>query len=386
MSEVKVAIVHDWLNGMRGGEAVLEAILELFPHSDLFTLVAEPQKVSRALRRPQLTTSFLQKIPGGVSRYRHFLPLMPKAIESLDLRGYDLVLSSSHCVAKGVLKSPGAFHAAYVHAPMRYIWDRYDDYFGADRASFPVRLAAASVRSYLQDWDRDSSSPQRLDHIISNSRFIAERVKEFWRRDSDVVHPFADLSRFGRERQPGKNYIMVGAFAPYKRVDLAVEAFNRMKLPLLIVGSGQDEHALKKMAGPTVDFLGALSNEAITDLLSKARAFVFPGLEDFGITPVEAMAAGCPVIAFGEGGAAETVTDASGVFFRPQTVEALTEAVMRIESGDCVISAEACRKRAAHFSKERFQQEYLDSLQRAWERSGRDPKKLPRRDLDSASG
>jgi glycosyltransferase involved in cell wall biosynthesis len=213
---------------------------------------------------------------------------------------------------------------------------------------------------------------------MSNSHFIAARVKEFWGRDSDVVHPFADLRRFQRPRLPGKNYIMVGAFAPYKRVDLAIAAFNQMKLPLLIVGGGQDQARLKATAGPTVEFLGALSNDAVTDLLSRARAFVFPGLEDFGITPIEAMAAGCPVIAFGEGGAAETVTSNSGVFFRPQTVEALVEAVQKLESGAVVIQEEGCRERAAHFSKERFQTRYIESLERAWVQSGRNVKNLPR--------
>ena len=372
MKTLRVALVHDWLNGMRGGEAVLEAILELFPQAELFTLVAEPEKISRALRKPSLHTSFLQSVPGGVSRYRHFLPLMPRAIEGFELGGFDLVISSSHCVAKGVRKPAGAFHLSYVHAPMRYIWDRYDDYFGPGRASFPVRAAASLVRKSLQRWDRATSTSDRLDHIVCNSRFISERVKEFWGRDSEVVHPFADLSRFSAQRQPGRNYVMVGAFAPYKRVDLAVEAFNRMNLPLLIVGSGQDEKRLRAMAGPTVEFLGSLSNAAISDLYSKARAFVFPGLEDFGITPVEALSAGCPVIAYGEGGAAETVTDETGVFFRPQTVEALMGAIQAIESGSRVISDSTCRERARHFSRERFQREFMDSLTRAWVASGRD--------------
>ncbi len=376
MSALRVALVHDWLNGMRGGEAVLEAILELFPQAEIFTLVAEPDKISRALRRPKLHTSFLQRLPGGVRKYRHFLPLMPNAIESLKLRGFDLVISSSHCVAKGVRKPTGAFHLSYVHAPMRYIWDRYEDYFGPGRASIPVRTAARLARGRLQRWDIATSSPERVDHILCNSRFIAERVKEFWGRDSEVVHPFADLARFSSPRLPGRNYIMVGAFAPYKRVDLAVEAFNRMSLPLLIIGSGQDEMRLRAMAGPTVEFLGALSNAAITDLYAKARAFVFPGLEDFGITPVEALSAGCPVIAFGEGGAAETVTEETGVFFRPQTVEALIEAVGRIESGSLAISETACRARASHFSRERFQREFMASLKRAWTASGRDPAPL----------
>ena len=376
MKALRVAIVHDWLNGMRGGEAVLEAIVELFPQSELFTLVAEPQKISRTLRRPKLTTSFLQRLPGGVSRYRHYLPLMPRAIESLDLTGHDLVISSSHCVAKGVRKSAEAYHLSYVHAPMRYIWDRYEDYFGPGRASLPVRAAAALVRGRLQSWDRGSSGADRIDQIICNSRFISERVKEFWGRESGVVHPFADLSRFTRPRQPGKNYIMVGAFAPYKRIDLAIDAFNRLKLPLLIVGGGQDADKLRAMAGPTVEFLGALSNDAISDLLSRARGFVFPGLEDFGITPVESLAAGCPVIAYGKGGALETVTHETGVFFQNQTVESLMDAIEIVEKGAFSGSEEACRKRAAHFTKERFKNEFAAHLVDGWVSSGRSAESL----------
>ena len=371
MKALRVAIVHDWLNGMRGGEAVLEAIVELFPQADLFTLVAEPGKISRTLRRHRLTTSFIQKLPGGVSRYRHYLPLMPRAIESLDLSGHDLVISSSHCVAKGVRKPPGAFHLSYVHAPMRYIWDRYEDYFGPGRASLPVRAAASLVRRRLQDWDRGSSGPDRIDHIICNSQFIAERVREFWGRESRVVHPFADLSRFTRPRQAGKNYIMVGAFAPYKRIDLAIEAFNRLKLPLLIVGGGQEQEKLRALAGPTIEFLGALSNEAISDLWCRAKGFVFPGLEDFGITPVESLAAGCPVIAYGRGGALETVTRETGVFFEQQSVEALMTAIGIVEKGALSGSEELCRTRAAHFTKDRFKSEFSAILEESWVASGR---------------
>jgi len=376
MKSLRVAIAHDWLNGMRGGEAVLEAIVELFPQAELFTLVAEPGKISRTLRRPRLTTSFLQNLPGGVSRYRHYLPLMPRAIESLDVAGYDLVISSSHCVAKGVRKDADAYHLSYVHAPMRYIWDRYEDYFGPGRASLPVRVAASLVRDRLQSWDRGSSSIDRIDQIICNSRFISERVREFWGRESGVVHPFADLSRFTRPRQAGKNYIMVGAFAPYKRIDLAIEAFNRLKLPLLIVGGGQDAEKLRAMAGPTIEFLGALSNEAISDLFSRARGFVFPGLEDFGITPVESLAAGCPVIAYGKGGALETVTRETGVFFQDQTVESLMNAIEIVEKGAFSGSEEACRERAAHFTKERFKRDFTTLLEDGWMSSGRSPELL----------
>jgi len=355
----KVALVHDWLTGMRGGEIVFEAIAELFPEAHLFTLLYVPGTVSPAIRALPRTVSRLQSMPAAEKRYRHYLPLMPHFIEQMDLSGYDLIVSSSHCVAKGIRKDQGARHISYVHSPMRYVWDRYEDYFGPGRASVPTRLAAKAVRGYLQNWDRSTSGPDRIDRIVANSGFVRDRIREVWGRESSVVHPFADLSRFFRPKSSGRNYLMVGAFAPYKRVDLAIEAFNRMKLPLLIVGSGQDEERLKKLAGPTVEFLGSLSNEAIADLYSKSKALVFPGIEDFGITPVESMAAGTPVIALRAGGAAETVTEKTGVFFEEQTVGSLIDAVMSFEKGEVSIQDQDCRARAQEFTRVSFQNRFL---------------------------
>lgn len=371
MAKLRVALVHDWLTGMRGGEYVLEAIAELFPEAEIFTLVSFEDKISAPLRRHRIHTSFLQKIPGIEKRYRHFLPLMPSAIERFDLTGFDLILSSSHCVAKGIPKPEGAVHVSYVHAPMRYMWDRYNEYFGPDRARLPVRLAAASMRPYLQHWDVRSSRPAQVDAFAANSRFIAQRMHELYGRDARVIYPFADFSRFSGARKPGPKYLMVGAFAPYKRVDLAIEAFNRLGLPLQIVGSGQDEEKLRAMAGSTIEFLSSISNEAIAELYSKCRAFVFPGKEDFGITPVEALASGAPVIAFGEGGASETVTEKTGLFFREQTVEALSEAVMKIESGSVRPLEVDCRARAQVFSRARFQQEFAALIHDTWRTAGK---------------
>ncbi|MCM2279632.1 MAG: glycosyltransferase [Oligoflexia bacterium] len=376
---MKVALVHDWLTGMRGGEYVLEAIAELFPRADLFTLLYVPGKISPVLTTLKRHTSPLQKVPSIEQRYRHLLPLMPWAIERFDLSGYDLIVSSSHCVAKGVRKAPGAVHVSYIHAPMRYIWDRFDEYFGPGRASLPVRLAAKAVRKPLQNWDRAVSGEERVDQLVSNSAFIARQVQAAYGRDSRVVYPFADLSRFTHAREPGRNYLMVTAFAPYKRVDLAVEAFNRLKLPLIIVGAGQEAEKLKKKAGPTVDFIGHLSNAAIAELYARCKAFIFPGVEDFGITPLEAMASGAPVIAYGEGGAAETVTAKTGVLFHPQTVEALMDAVQKVERGEGSFQEQDCRARAAEFSKERFQRELVAVIRDTWQKAGKDPAALNER-------
>lgn len=362
---------------MRGGEYVLEAIAELLPGAELFTLLYVPASVSPDLAVLKRHTSALQKMPQAEKRYRHYLPLMPRFIEQFDLTGFDLVISSSHCVAKGVKKAPDAVHVSYVHAPMRYMWDRFDDYFGPGRASLPVRAAAKFLRPRLQEWDRRVSQADRVDALVGNSRFIADQIEAVYGRKADVVYPFANIERFNVPRKPGKSYLIVSAFAPYKRIDLAVRAFNRMKLPLMIVGGGQDSDRLKKIAGPTIDFIGPLSNESIADLYAKCRAFVFPGKEDFGITPVEAMAAGAPVIAFGEGGAAETVTAQTGVLFQPQTEEALIDAVTKIETGTVQISEGSCRARAGEFTRSRFQRELSSIIRRAWVERGKDPALLP---------
>lgn len=345
---------------MRGGEYVLEAIAELLPGAELFTLICIPERISPALAALPRHTSWLQGMPQAEKRYRSYLPLMPRMIESFDLTGFDLIISSSHCVAKGIRKPARSFHLSYVHAPMRYIWDRFDEYFGPGKASVPVRVAARLFRPGLQAWDRKVSQQDNVDFMIANSRFIASRIERAYGRKADrVIYPFADLARFGKPRIPGDAYLMVGAFAPYKRVDLAIEAFNRLRLPLRIVGSGQDEARLRGLAGPTIEFLGALSNEEIEGLYSTCRAFIFPGLEDFGITPLEAMASGAPVIAYGEGGASETVIESTGILFRPQTVQALMHAVSRLERGEIAPREEDCRARAAEFTRARFQREFL---------------------------
>lgn len=352
---------------MRGGELVFEAILELFPGAEVFTLIYEPHKLSPRLREKlsatRVHTSWMNAFSITRRYYRHLLPVLPFAVQSLDVYPFDLVISSSHCVAKGVKKHPNAFHLSYVHAPMRYMWSKFEDYFGDGRVSLWVRAVAIAVRPFLQAWDRWTSRIERVDRLISNSQFIAKEILHAYGRESKVVYPFAKLERFSKPRQVGNYYLMVGAFAPYKRTDLAIRAFARLGLPLKIVGSGQDEDKLRALAqelhAQNIEFLGSPSNEQIEELYRGCRAFVFPGEEDFGITPLEAMASGAPVIAFQSGGACETVTAKTGVWFQPQTVEALADAIMDVESGRKSFSAEECRERAAHFNRTRFEAEFL---------------------------
>ncbi len=362
---LKVALVHDWLNGMRGGEIVFEAMLDLYPDADVYTLIYEPRKLSPSLQkklsRVKVHSSWLNILLFTRKNYRHLLPILPFVIRQFDLYPYDLILSSSHCVAKGVKKHPGATHVSYVHAPMRYMWDRFDDYFGKGRINPLFRLFALLVRPFLQWWDKRTSQADRIDVLISNSDFIGEQIERCYGRKAVTVYPFAKLERFQGERKTGNFYLMVGAFAPYKRTDLAIEAFARLGLPLRIVGQGQDEERIRELRdrlhARNIEFIKRPSNEMIERLYLECKAFIFPGKEDFGITPLEAMASGAPVIAFNEGGACETVNKKTGILFQPQTTDALAEAVMEIESGRRYFEPISCRNRANFFTEERFKKE-----------------------------
>ncbi len=354
---MKVALVHDWLVTQRGGEHVLEALCELFPHADIYTLVHRPGAVAPRIESHRIHTSFLQHIPGIHQRYRHFLPLFPRAIESFHLEGYELVLSSSHCVAKGIRKPPGAKHLAYVHAPMRYMWDLFDDYFGPGRASLPVRAAAHAVRPWLQRWDRQSTGG--VDRILANSRHIARKVERFWGREAQVVYPPVALERFCAQPLEGLGqggyYLWLGAFAPYKRLDIALEAFRHLDAPLWVVGTGQE--AARLTAGalpPHIHFIGPVPDDALPALYRDARALLFTGEEDFGIVPLEAQACGRPVIAYGRGGALETVTPRTGLFFDEQTPEALVQAVRRFEQWEPGFQPADARAQAWRFSRAVF--------------------------------
>ncbi len=369
---MKVAIVHDWLTGMRGGEKCLEVFCRLYPEADLFTLLHIPGSVSPVIENRKIYTSFLQSLPGVRTHYRYYLPLMPWAVEQFQLQGYDLVLSSSHCVAKGVRVPRESLHVCYCYTPMRYIWDQFEHYFGGRNAgrasSAAMRLLAPSLRS----WDVRTS--RRVDRFVAISRHVQKRIRQYYDRPSDVIHPPVDDRFYTPDEavQPGDYFLIVSAFAPYKRIDLAVDAFNKLGYPLVIIGEGQDRDYLRKMAGSHIRLPGWVPDAEVRTYYARCRAFLFCGEEDFGITPLEAQAMGRPVVALARGGALETVipdrgtwnaetgipekrtAQPTGVFFQEQTPEALLSAVRHFETIEDRFDPKAIRRHALQFGTDRF--------------------------------
>jgi glycosyltransferase involved in cell wall biosynthesis len=355
----RVALVHDWLTGMRGGEKVLEALCRLFPQAPLYTLLHVPGSVSRLIEDRTIHTSFVQGLPLAQRRYRYYLPLFPRAVERLDMPACDLVISTSHCVAKGVMPVGGAMHVSYLHTPMRYIWDLYDDYFGPGRGGL-ARYLMPLLRSRLQRWDVESCA--RVDHFLANSHHVAQRIQRHYGRQAQVIPPPVETSRFAPAAQVEDYYLVVSALAPYKRVDLAIEACGQSGRRLLVVGTGPEEAKLRALAGPTVEFLGWAGDEELAGLYARAKAFIFPGEEDFGITPVESMAAGRPVVAYAKGGALETVVGPddpqgrapTGLFFEKQEVGSLLAALDELEAGLEQFQPRALAEHAAGFDTRVF--------------------------------
>lgn len=343
---MKVAIVHYWLVGMRGGEKVVEVLSDLYPDADIFTLVCDPSAISEKLRRHRITTSFLQKI-GGVRHYQKMLPLMPYALESFDLTGYDLIISSEAGPAKGIIPGPDALHICYCHSPMRYIWDLYPQYRAA---AGPLTRALMSLTApSLRQWDVSTS--HRVDHFIANSAYVARRIERYYRRSAHVIHPPLNLSRFSQvpDAVPGDYYLCAGQITPYKKIEIAVEACTRLGKRLIVLGAGATP-SLRRLAGPKVEFLGAVDDATMNHHFANCKALLFPGVEDFGIVPLEVMASGRPVIAFGKGGALETVVDGqTGLFFSEQTSDAVVDAITRFETVESAFTKPALTAHARLF-------------------------------------
>ena len=370
-SGLKVALVHDWLTGMRGGEKALEALCALFPDAPLWTLVHVPGSVSKAIEAREIHTSFLQHLPFAKTKYRHYLPLFPMAAEFTKVSGEDadVVISTSHAVAKAMIKrgkNKRPLHVCYIHTPMRYIWDRFDDYFGAEKvgwlaSSVFFKPIARMLRIY------DIKTVDRVDVYCTNSHYVAERIRRIYRREAEVIYGPGDVGNGrGVVRRPEDWYLMVTAMVPYKRVDQAIAACASLGRRLKIVGKGPEEKRLKALArelGAPVEFLGFVSNEELLGCYGHAKALIFPGVEDFGLVPVEAAAAGCPVIALAKGGVVDSMTAETAEFYEEESAGALQEAIVRFEGRE--FSDGAMRCRAAEFTREQFSRRFEAVLQGA---------------------
>jgi glycosyltransferase involved in cell wall biosynthesis len=333
---LRVAIVHHWLVTQGGGERVLEALASIFPDADIFTLIADPKSISPQLKGRRITQSFLGRLPWSGKLHRHLLPLYPMAVEQLDLQDYDLVITSDAGPMKGVIVAPGALHICYCHTPMRYIWNQYHDY--RNQLSGPAKYAFAASAHYVRGWD--FAAAQRVSLFAANSVNVSDRIRQYYARPSLVLYPPVDTSRASLESSVDESYLAVGRLVAYKRFDLLIAACNRLGRRLRIIGVGPEERTLRALAGRSIEFLGHVENDALWSEYARCRAFLFAADEDFGLAPVEAQACGRPVIAFGKGGALESIAAgrdkvlagrATGIFFAQQSIGALCDAILEFE-------------------------------------------------------
>jgi glycosyltransferase involved in cell wall biosynthesis len=373
LAEARVAIVHEWSVQYAGSEQVVVGMLEAFPQAEMYALVHDPAGLKGTpLEGVTVRTSFIQSLPRAKTKYQSYLPLMPLAVEQFDLRSYDLIISSNHAVAKGVLTRADQLHLCYVYTPLRYAWDLYQDYLtvsGMDRGI--KSWVARSVLHYLRLWDAVAAN--RVDAYITLSQYVVKRIWGTYRRPARVIYPPVEVERFRPDLPREEVFVAVSRFVAYKRMDLIVEAFTRMGKPIVIIGEGPEFEKAQRMAGPNVKLLGRQPDDVVTDYLQRAKAFVFAADEDFGIAPVEAQAAGCPVIAYGKGGALESVIgwptpDATGVFFEDQTPEALEAAVILFEAHEDAFKPEVCQLNAERFGMKHFQREFRTTVEELWGR------------------
>jgi len=358
---MKVALVHDYLNQMGGAERVVLALHEMFPDAPLYTSIYDPKRVDTAFQSIDIRTSFMQSFPLVKKHHQPFLPFYPFAMERLDLRGYDLVLSSSSAFAKGVVTRPDTMHICYCHTPMRWCWN-YEEYVEREHLGRLPRSILPFFISGLRVWDQTSSL--RVDYFIANSPVVADRIRKYYRRDAVVIPPPVEVSRFTFDSttRTGDYFLIVSRFMPYKRIDLAIEACNLLQLPLVIIGSGRDENRLKRIAGPSIRFTGRLTDEEVFHYYARCRAFLLPGEEDFGITPLEAQASGRPVIAYAAGGALASVIDnVTGTFFHKQTVESLVEVLESFDEEG--YDPQTIYNHALEFDQPRFHRRVLQFIE-----------------------
>jgi len=366
LEDNKTALVHYWLTGMRGGEKVVESICNVFPGIDIFTLVYRRDKVSELINKHKVSTSFIQKFPFAKKKYQTYLPFMPVAIEQFDLSDYDIVISSESGIAKGVLTRPETCHFCYCHTPMRYLWNMYFDYLKNERVGFLKRKFIEIFFNYLRVWDLATAS--RVDYFISNSNNVRKRILKYYRRDSEVIYPPVDVENamFGSKKYD--YYLVVSQLVSYKRIDIAVKAFNELKKELIIIGEGSECRNLKKMANSNIKFMGWQEHDNLKQYYAGAKAFIFPGEEDFGITPVEAQASGTPVIGFGRGGLLETVIEEeTGLLFKRQDWRDLADAVENFESKSSMFDSYRIRENSLKFGRERFERDLKKFMEEKYE-------------------
>ncbi len=372
----RIAVVHEWFTSHAGSEKVVEQILKIYPNADLYSLVDFlPPDLRGFIQDKSVTTSFIQTLPFARHHFRSYLPLMPIAVEQFDLSDYDVVISSHHAVAKGVLTRPDQLHISYVHTPLRYGWELQHQYLQQAGLTRGIKSALTrAILHYLRLWD--VASAHRVDYYVANSGYVARRIEKTYRRPAKVIYPPVDTQRFGASDEQVTHmtrddfYLVVSRFVPYKRVDLAIAAFNQLGLPLVVIGDGDGRKALEKMAAPNIRFLGKQSDLVVEDHMQRCRGLIFPPEEDFGITPVEAQAAGAPVIAYAKGGQAETIIhEHTGLLFSHQTVESLVHSVKRLHSSTDQYEAATLRKNAERFSIARFQTQFRNFVENAWVQS-----------------
>lgn len=358
--DLKVALVHDWLVGRGGGERVLYDIHTLFPDAPIYTLVYDQDKAPEWCKECDIRTTYIQKWPGAKSHHKLLLSFMPKAWEALDLTEYDLVISCCASCCKGVITRPDALHVCYSFSPTRYVWDLYYDYL--ENTNAIKRFFMKRMIHKVRLWDFQAA--QRVDHFAADSNFVGSRIKKYYRRDFTTIYPGTRINEYPITEMPDDYYLVVARFVRYKRVDLAIEACNQLKKKLVVIGSGgEEEERLKKLAGDTVEFLGRVSDEEMERYYSRAKAFLFPGIEDYGITPVEAMSAGVPVLAFGKGGALETVQEGkTGLFFHDQTVSGLVHCIEEFERNGVAYSRQQIHDYSLNFSDEIFKGNFTNFL------------------------
>jgi len=363
---MKIALVHDHLNQFGGAERVLKAFCEMFPAAPLFTLIYDAKNTNHVFDPYKINESFISHFPFARKKFRWYLPMMVPATESYNFTGYDVVLSSSSGLSKGIITSPRTLHICYCHTPTRYLWSDHNEVLDSLEKNWLIGRFSQLYRSYLRVWDRQAAD--RVDQFIANSKYVAKRIKKYYRRDSLVINPPVDVDRFYVSDKVGDYYLIVSRLRPYKRVDLAITAFNKLGLPLVIIGTGEEEGRLRAMAGPNIKFLGNLSDQEVVKHLSSARAFIHPQEEDFGITPVEAMASGRPVIAYGAGGALETVIPGeTGVLFDEQSWESLADTVIHFQAAQ--FNPSAIRQQAEKYSLNNFKEQIKMVIDQSWQNS-----------------